>query len=648
MTILANLQNIHLAFGNKVLFHDAKLTIHKGDQIGLIGLNGKGKSTLFKILTEQVVPDISTPAFLYQKNKELTIFLVPQELPIQQFQELSIRTFYLAFHPTLYSLHQRLKQIEQKITAGDLSESVLKQQATLLEEFETLGGHRIASAYESYLKLFELFDREQKLTELSGGEQKKMALSAGLSCPEQMVLWDEPTNHLDIETIEKLEDELKKSSKTNIIISHDRYLLGHVTNKICHIHDGVIEQFDGTYLDYLGHLEEKEKERLKQLDRLSNMHRRELEWMRQGIKARGTRSKKRVEGFHNLTGAISELKGSAKKVVNMDLHHTGRKTKRLVEISDGSFSYSKGPLLQQLNLSIYKKDKIALIGPNGAGKSTLINIIAGNLSLSSGTFYSADNLEVGIFDQKRQSLDESKTPKQLLSDKADYVILPDGSQRHIHSYLESYLFTDDQINRPISSLSGGEKNRLQLALFMKEAADLWIFDEPTNDLDIETIELLEQQLKNYEQAVIIIGHDRAFLDNVVDTTWLVNENTIEIFTGGYSQVAPYLHAIEMEKELSQLSQPSNQNEAIKQPLPQTKKERMNNKEKMRWKVIEDEIMNAEMEKEELETKLHSFDFGDMSEQTRNSYNQLNEKAAELAKELEALYHEWETLSNKEP
>lgn len=645
MTILANLQNIHLAFGTKVLFNDARLTLHKGDNIGLIGLNGKGKSTLFKILCGDVAPDISTPPFIYDKNKQFSHFLVPQEMPAQYFEELNIKNFYLAFWPELLTLHRQITKIEKEISAGNDEEKLLKRQAELIEQIELKGGWQIAQSYESYLKLFELLDLNLPMHKLSGGEQRKIALSAGLSTRDEVILWDEPTNHLDIESIEKFEDEIRKNGKTNIIISHDRYLLGHTTNKICHIHNGKIEQFDGSYLDYLSFLEEREKERLKQIDRLSNMHRRELAWMRQGIKARGTRSKKRVEGFHNIESAISDLKGSAKKVVNLNLLHSGRKTKRLVEITEGSFSYSDTTLLKNLNISVYKKDKIALIGPNGAGKSTLIQLLGGKLQLSSGQHYIADGLVIGVFDQKRATLDENKTPKQLVSDKVDTINLPDGRTRHVHAYLEDFLFTDDQINRPVSSLSGGEKNRLQLAMFMKHPADMWIFDEPTNDLDIETIEILEHQLKTYEQAVIIIGHDRAFIDNIADTTWLINNNSIEIFTGGYAQVAPYLHALEMEKELKQLA-PAKENKKIE--IAEDNKPRMSNKEKMRWRVIEEEIMDTELLIEEVETKIAHFDFTSMNEETRVNFSNLEEKSKELTLQLEKLYQEWDELSGKGP
>jgi ATP-binding cassette subfamily F protein uup len=643
MAILCNLQNIQLVFGEKVIFQNAGLTVSKGDKIGLIGLNGQGKSTLFKILTGEVIPDISTPPFIFDKSKEFfSVFLVPQELPIKEFANLNVKNFYLAFYPELYSLHTKLQEVEVKIVEGDHSDKTLHLQEKLLHDFEVAGGWNIQNSYESYLKKFGINDTSTTLGNLSGGEQKKMALSAGLSAPHEFILWDEPTNHLDIESIEAFEDELQNSNKSYMVISHDRYLLNHVSNKIFHIDQGEITQFHGTYLEYLEYQQEKEQERLKQLDKLQNRHRRELAWMRQGIKARGTRSKKRVEGFHNIEKDIARLKGEAKREMQLDMQHSGRKTKQLVHIEDGQFGY-EFPILTNLNLGIFKKDKIAIIGPNGAGKTTLVNLLAANIQLSQGHYKAAQDLKTVIFDQKRLTLDESKTPKEVVGDGKDHVITADGTQKHIHSYLEKFLFKDHQINRPISTLSGGEKNRLQLAMFMLQQADLWIFDEPTNDLDIETIELLERELKAYNQAVIIIGHDRAFLDNVVEHTWLIHNRQVEIFTGGYAQVAPYLHALEMEKELQQ----SNPIKTVEKPLvAESPKEKMTNKEKMRWKVIEEEIATTESQLDEVQEKLASFDFTTVDENTKKAYDELNNLSQQTESRLEELYEEWDILSQK--
>ena len=648
MTILCNLQNINLAFGQKIIFNDAKFSISQGDRIGLIGLNGHGKSTLFNILFGKVTPDISNPPFIFDKNNEAwSLFYIPQELEVEKYNHLSIKDFYLSFYPELFEIHEKLHKVQEELALDYSNEKLLNEQQELLDKFENLGGWNIENSYLSYLKLFELESTDKDVKTLSGGEQRKIALSVGLSSQANLILWDEPTNHLDVATIEKFEDELLNRNQTFVIISHDRYLLNHITNKIFHIDHGEIKSFKGTYLGYLEHLEEKEAELAKNLDKLQNKHRRELAWMRQGIKARGTRSKKRVEGFHNIKDDISKLKARSRKVASFNLTHSGRKSKRLLELKDVSFEYNKENILfNELNLTICKGDKIALIGPNGAGKTTLLKILAGELEVSSGTKKSLDQLKLIRFDQKRESLDPDKTPFDIIGDGQDFVHLGDGSSKHVMSYLESFLFARDQIKRPIHTLSGGEKNRLQLALFMKNSADIWVFDEPTNDLDIETIEILETELKNYQAAVLIVGHDRAFLDNVCDQTWLVHNKQIEVFEGGYTQVSPYLEALELEKSIP-VEVEKETTSTIETPSASVEKEKMTYKEKKRWEVIEELIMETEEKVEELKAELASFDFSNPTPELNSKYERLNQDFLSEEKNLTAIYEEWELLSQKE-
>ncbi len=638
MEQLLSFRNLNLTFGNKQIFKDASLTISKGDRIGLIGLNGQGKSTLFNIIQEKIVPDTSYPPFTLDKtNSELKIFCIPQELNQDQFKDLKTEDYYLAFYPQL----RKIYELQQK-----------NYTSQRFEEFERLKGYEIQNSYLSYLKRFDFDSYSEDFSNLSGGEKRKIALSIGLSSPANFLLWDEPTNHLDIETIEKFEDELlARPHATYFIISHDRYLLDHVTNKIVHIENGYITSFDGTYLKYLDYLEEKEAELAKNLDKLENHHRRELAWMRQGIKARGTRSKKRVESFNQIKSQIKDFKEKKRKQIDLNLSHSGRKTKKLIEIQDGHFSYPNKELLTDLNLLITKKDKIALIGSNGSGKSSLIKLFSGELELTRGKLKRADGLKITVFDQHRKSLDEEKTPLQVVSDENDFVLLPDGKRLHVNSYLEKFLFNSDQTRRPISTLSGGEKNRLQLAIFLKNSADIWIFDEPTNDLDIETIEILERELKAYKDAVIIIGHDRAFLDNTCTQTWLINDKSIEQFTGGYTQVAPYLHALEKAKEseksrIKDANKIDPQDEKIVANKDNASQSKMTYQEKQRFKVIEKEILSAEMELELAEKKLANFDFGDMNPEKQAEYESLNKNKVEKETKLEELYEEWEYLETK--
>jgi ATP-binding cassette subfamily F protein uup len=335
------------------------------------------------------------------------------------------------------------------------------------------------------------------------------------------------------------------------------------------------------------------------------------------------------------------LKAQAHKSVSLNLQSSGRKTKILVQAENVGLKFGERTLYKRVNFALAKGDKIALMGANGTGKSSLLKMILGQLQPTEGKLKIVDGLDMGHFSQKRESLPENKTPWDLVGEGIDFVISNTGEKRHVASYLESFLFRSEELKRPIHTFSGGEKNRLQLAQFMKHARDLWIFDEPTNDLDLETIELLERELKSYESAFIIVGHDRAFLDNVCETTWLIHDQKLEIFEGGYSQVAPYIEALELEKEMKKVAPP-----ADKKNIGESTKTEMSYKEKLRFEKIEVEIQELEAKVEKASAELASFDFTNINPQKQKKYDEMNAAFSKLETQLENLYAEWEELSAK--
>jgi ABC transport system ATP-binding/permease protein len=560
MITLLTLQNLSYSIPHRALFKNTSFSLLQGEKVGVLGLNGHGKSTLFKIISGEVTPDTTIPPFNMDINRQFTFFLVPQELVIHE--EDTIETYYEHFYPDIASIKKELHAIEEKMAVADEAElnRLIDRQSHLFDRLHELGDDRISQSYTSYLKLFGLVDLHRGLHHLSGGEQRKIALSLGLSAPQEVILWDEPTNHLDLQTIELFEDELMNNKKTLMMISHDRTLLNNVCDRIIHIQHGIIQSFKGTYGEYLTFLQQQEEERAKHIDKLENNQRRETAWIRRGAKARRTKSKKRIEDYSVLKDRIQELKNLAHRSVKIDLKTSGRKTRLLFEMTEVSLRFGERVIFDKLNLTLNQGQKIAIIGRNGAGKSSLLKLITGEILPDSGHIKRAHELSVGLFAQKRDHLPMQASPFDYIGEGVDFVISNTGERRHVISYLENFLFPADVIKRPIYTFSGGEKNRLQLAKFMKDGKDLWIFDEPTNDLDLETIGILEDELKSYEGGLLIVGHDRTFLENTVDECWVVHDGGVSIFPGGFEQGQAFLQALELEK-VAQKMRPESKNSA---------------------------------------------------------------------------------------
>ncbi len=633
MSLLCSLKNISLTFGTKTLFKNAQLSVSTGDRIGLLGLNGKGKSTLFKILTGEIVPDHTTPPFEFNKargdgdeSKRFTLFYVPQELPITGHEQKTLNEYFFVFYPELKVLFE-----------------------TSYDEFERLGGWTLIQNYESYMKYFGQEDLEKVVGDLSGGEQKKILLSLGLSSDANLILWDEPTNHLDIETIKLFEDELNSTSKAFMLITHDRFLLSKLTRRILQIQHGKIVNFDGSYADYLTFLVQSEHSQMKLLTKLNNNLEREQAWMRQGVKARRTRSKKRVEDFLDLKNRVTTIKSEAKRTMDLTLQKSGRQTKVLVSFEDMSFKYAGQPMLfDAITGAIQKGNKIGLLGRNGVGKTTLLKLLKGDYQPTSGKLKIAHDLKVQYFSQKRDELDIDTSPYELLGDGNDFVMLPDGSKKHVTAYFESFLFHRDDIKRPLKTFSGGEKSRLQLAFNLTKVGDILIFDEPTNDLDLETIQILEEKLSEFQGAVIIISHDRAFLSTVTNKVWLIDDKKLQNFEGGYDQVSPYLDALELERELEKSSKEDKPEAKIetKAEVPKVsmkKASKQTNKDKARIETLYAEIESTEEKLKIIQDKMAGLNFSKLSDPKNAEVKILNDAQTVFLDRLSSFHREIEML-----
>ena len=400
--------------------------------------------------------------------------------------------------------------------------------------------------------------------------------------------------------------------------------------------------FQGGYTQFLELQAQKENERVQLLNRLQNSYRREDAWMKQGIKARGTRSKKRVENYENVKNDIKKLKEQAKKELTLNIEKTNRRNKKLVEAKEINFSYKADEnLLKNISFSIYRKDKIGIIGPNGVGKSTLLKIISGDISNFEGILKKSPELTIRFFSQMRTDLPLESSPFELLGDGTDQVSLGENKTMHVVSYFKKFLFHEDEIHRPIKTFSGGERNRLQLALNLKLPADIWIFDEPTNDLDLETLLILEKTLSDFKGPIIVISHDRAFLKNCTNRLFLLGHNGIEVFEGGYEQAEAYLEALALEKSLDEenvgekkLNSKQNQKSKVLKDTKTTNPQEIKN--------LEDEISETEKLIEKIDQIMNQLGGLQSSDETVLKLSQLSEKKEKEEENLLNLYELLET------
>lgn len=652
MSTLCTLNHITIDNGHKQLFKSASFAINEGERVGLLGLNGQGKSTLLRILTGEVVPDHSTPPFSFDKfggdgdpERAYRAFSVPQDLTPEFKKNNHSRELAKVMDPEFSADFMRLDELNHLLAEHQAGhEGLISEQQSLLSKLEVRGAFEFQTRFESLMRSLGLDESkwDVPLRELSGGEAKKTLLALGLSSNASLVLWDEPTNHLDIETIDTFEELLLQSKNAFILVTHDRYLLSRVCSRILTIEMGKITSFDGGYEDYLVHLEEQGQMRARFIEKLHNHLRRETAWMRQGIKARGTRSKKRVENYEGLLSKTREMKSLFQKDLQLSLGRAQKKSKQLIKVDNLSYTPPKREqtLFKNIDLTLLKGEKIGLLGPNGSGKTTLLKLLTGRLSPDTGSVKIAEDLTIQFFDQYREDLPLELTPYQILGEGSDQVSFADGRTMHVAGYFEKFLFNRGDLERPIGTLSGGERARLHLARNLTKPADLWIFDEPTNDLDLKTLEILEATLSDFGGSLIIVSHDRAFLANVTDKVWLIDDGTLKSFEAGYAHASGYLEAVRLERELEaseQKSRPVAATQIVTAPPTAIDGKRLSE--------VEAQIKSVESLIERISDQLQNTDYQDVTGEKAREWGELQATLDKLEEKLLGLYEEQETLRN---
>lgn len=635
---IINLTNGYLSFSDHPLLDHADLHIEPGERMCLVGRNGAGKSTLMKIIAGEVGLDDGKIHY----EKDIVVSRLEQDPP--RYAEGNIFDYVaegIAHLADLLKDYHRLSSL----LAKDCSEQLLNQLAQVQAKLEHANGWQFENQINEVLLKLDL-DPDTPLSALSGGWQRKAALARALVSKPDVLLLDEPTNHLDVAAIEWLEEFLLTFEGTIIFISHDRSFIRKMATRIVDLDRGKLVSYPGNYDLYLTTKEENLRVEALQNELFDKKLAQEEVWIRQGIKARRTRNEGRVRALKALREERRQRRealGSAK----IQLDHFSRSGKIVFEIDNASYEIGEKKLLSQFSTTILRGDKIALVGPNGCGKTTFINLLLGQLQPTEGKIRCGTKLEIAYFDQYRAELDPEKTVMDNVADgKQDIEI--NGVKRHVLGYLQDFLFPPKRAMTPVKALSGGERNRLLLAKLLLKPNNLLILDEPTNDLDVETLELLEEILADYQGTLLIVSHDRQFIDNVATECYFFEgDGVLNKYVGGFydakQQQANYF-AKKAPVEKANHSEPEQsavKNEKISHE--KAKAVKLSYKEQRELESLPQLLEQLEEKISALQAEIGRADF---FQQTHDVTSAALQALADAEAELETAFLRWETLEEK--
>ena len=635
---LLNLSNAYLGFGDHPLLDHTELHIEPNERVCLVGRNGAGKSTLMKVLAGEIQLDDGKLTL----EKDIVVTRLEQDPP-RHVQE-SVFDYVAEGIAHLSYLLKQYHHISQQMQT-DYSDELLTKLSHIQAQLEHNNGWQFENRIQDTLKLLEL-DPDKKLCELSGGWVRRAALARALVADPDILLLDEPTNHLDVEAITWLEDLLLNFKGSIIFISHDRSFIRKMATRIVDLDRGKLVSYPSNYDLYLETKAEDLRVEELQNALFDKKLAQEEVWIRQGIKARRTRNEGRVRALKKLREERRnrrEVQGSAK----IQIDQSTRSGKIVFDIENASYEVAGKTLLKNFSATIQRGDKIALVGANGCGKTTFIKLLLGELQPTSGTIHCGTKLEVAYFDQYRAELDLEKTVMDNVADgKQDIEV--NGVKRHVLGYLQDFLFPPKRAMTPVKALSGGERNRLLLAKLLLKPNNLLILDEPTNDLDVETLELLEELLTDYQGTLIIVSHDRQFIDNTVEECFFFEgDGVVNKYIGGYFDAKQ--QQIQYHASLTANSQNVKKNEPLaiepvkaEKPKAEQKKVKLSYKEQRELEALPAQMEALEAEMEALQTEVNSADF--FSKEASYTQAQL-QKLAEAEMALEQAFERWEQLEN---
>ncbi|WP_283592830.1 ABC-F family ATP-binding cassette domain-containing protein [Paraclostridium bifermentans] len=623
---LITLENITKSYSEKVLVNNISLGINDGEKIGLIGVNGTGKSTLLKIISGAEEPDSGTVT----KPNKVRIEYLPQN----PYYDENATVLEQVFKGT--SNEMKILRDYQSILdslSENFNENLNNDLIKLQEKIDALNLWDLESEAKSVLTKLGINNFNQKIAELSGGQRKRISLASALITPCELLILDEPTNHLDNDTIDWLEEYLNNKNLSLLMITHDRYFLDRVTNRIVELDKGRLFSYDGNYSAFL----EKKMERLalesSMEQKRQSLIRTELAWVRRGARARTTKQKARLQRFDDLVNT-EVLSGNENLEITTASSRLGKK---IIEIHNISKSFGEKKLITDLEYAIARTDRIGIIGKNGIGKSTLINILNGKLNPDSGHIEIGETVKIGCFSQDDAHMNLEMRAIDYVKEVSDYIETSDGQKITASQLCERFLFDGTMQYTLIKKLSGGERRRLHLLRTLMSAPNVLLLDEPTNDLDIETLNRLEDYLDEFPGVVICVSHDRYFLDRICNKIFAYSGNgEIDIFTGNYSD---YLIFKESQPAEIEIVEEKPKNEVKKEKPKNNKKLKFTFNEQREFDTIDDDISSLENKIQSIDDNLdkYSTDFTKLQEM-------LDEKS-KLEKELEFKYERWEYLNN---
>jgi len=644
MTLLT-LRSLHKDFGIKEILRDASFSLEEGDKVGLIGTNGSGKSTLLKMIAKLEPFDAGDIWF----NAGAKIIYLPQQPVMDENHSVLEQVFVDSGEKMV--LVREYEAISEKIAQGKGDQDkLLGQLSTLAERMDAIAAWDVETDAKVMLSQLGIHDFEAKVGDLSGGYRKRIAIAAALLSEPDVLLMDEPTNHLDALSIEWLQNYLQRFQGALLLITHDRYFLDRVTNRILEIDRGDLYIYSGNYAYYLEKKAEKEDSAASSQRKHAGVLRRELEWLKRGPKARSTKQKARIDRIHDMQN--QSFKQAQGKV---EITTSGRRIgKKVIELANINKAYGDRVLIKDFSYIFNPEDRIGIIGKNGAGKSTLMDIIAGRIEPDTGEVEIGGTIHFGYFDQHSDDLDLHGKQRviEYLKDVAELVKTAEGTTITASQMLERFLFPPDQQYAPIYKLSGGEKRRLFLLRVLMEAPNVLILDEPTNDLDVQTLAILEDYLEDFNGCVIVVSHDRYFLDRTVETIFALEEGgTLRQYPGNYTLYLDYLKAQASKIAIATEKSHKSKAQVATKPVSASGKNQsksagslsdvLSYQEKRQYEILQAKIPEMEAEKERLEKQLYPSPPSDYSQ-----LQALTEHLANLEAEIDNATEIWMALAER--